>query len=165
MDFSITPEGSFRNQDGRPTKYVEYYKTKHNVKMEILDQPALVSYPKKKDENKGITGNIILFPTLCNPTGLTDTMRKNFTLMKKLSEYLHMGPNKRKTKMDEFIQKIRETPDVQKEFANWDIQFVPDYVMAVARKYPSEKIFMGPPGSEPILGDRTAEWTRSLRGR
>lgn len=164
VDFSVTPTSTFRQQDGTLTKYDEYYLNKYNIKLEPATQPALVSIPKKRDINKGITGNFYLFPTLCNPTGLTDEMRKNFQLMKRLSDHLHMGPNQRKKKLDEFINRLKSSTSVQKEFANWEIDFVPEYVMADARKYPSEKVFMGPVGSDPTYGDRQADWTRQLKG-
>lgn len=162
--FDVTPDKTFRQQDGVVTRYADYYKQRYKVDNLDLTQPMLVSIPKKKDLNKGITGNIYLIPALCNPTGLTDNMRKNFGLMKDLSDSLHMGPSQRKHHLDEFVRKIKETVDVKKEFEKWDIDFIPDFVMATARKYPSEKVYMGPEGSDGMPGDNKADWTRNLKG-
>ncbi|CAL8081471.1 unnamed protein product [Orchesella dallaii] len=165
IDFTVTPTSAFRHQDGVMTRYIDYYLKRYNIQNIPETQPMLVSIPKKKDVNKGVTGNIYLIPSLCNPTGLTDDMRKNFTLMRKLSNHLHMGPDSRKTKLDEFIGKIKNTQSVKDEFQKWDIDFYPEYVSVECRKYPSEPVFMGPVGSSPISGYTNADWSRQLKGR
>jgi len=165
IDFATSPTAVFRQQDGVMTSYIDYYLGKYNIHNIHEAQPMLVSNPKKKDKNKGVTGDIYLIPSLCNPTGLTDEVRKNFTLMRKLSEHLHMGPDKRKKKLDEFINKIKNTVAVKEEFDKWNVDFTADYVTAAARKYPLERIFMGPMNSDPVLGDKNADWSRQLKGK
>ncbi|CAL8119511.1 unnamed protein product [Orchesella dallaii] len=135
IDFTVTLTSAFRHQDGVMTRYIDYYLKRYNIQNIPGTQPMLVSIPKKKDVNKGVTGNIYLIPSLCNSTGLTDDMRKNFTQMRKLSDYPNMGPDKRKAKLDEFISKIKNTQSVNDEFQKWDIDFYPEYVTTECTKY------------------------------
>ncbi|CAF4551268.1 unnamed protein product, partial [Rotaria magnacalcarata] len=46
--------------------------------------------PKKDDP-----GMIFLIPELCCITGISDSMRQDFSLMKEMSTYTHVGPNER----------------------------------------------------------------------
>lgn len=162
--FKTTPASSFRGQDGQLQTYADYYKSRYHltIEPEEMRQPMLISHPKKKDINKGITGDIYLVPSLCNPTGLTDTMRKDFQLMKKLSEHLHMNPVTRKNKLDEFMRQLKTNPAVVKEFASWNIDFDPEPVSTVARVLEREKICVGPENSAPVDVDDKGDWTRAL---
>ena len=107
IDFQQSPLSEFTKDDGTTMTLKEYYKTRWNVNIQHDDQPLLVSYPRKKDKNKGITDKIFLIPELCFMTGLTDAMRKNFQLMKRLSVHLHMNPSDRKQRLDDFIAQFR----------------------------------------------------------
>ena len=113
IDFDLTPRSQFKKQDGSMITYADYYRTKWNVTLtgNDLEQPLIVSFPRRKDINKGIKDPIYLIPSLCNMTGLTDVMRKNFDLMKRLSVHLHMSPQDRKKKLDEFIRSFQK-PEV-----------------------------------------------------
>ena len=104
----MTPLTEFTKSDGTKMSLKDYYRTRWNVIIEHEDQPLIVSYPRKKDINKGMTDKIFLVPELCHMTGLTDTMRKNFELMKRLSVHLHMNPSDRKKRLDEFIAQFRK---------------------------------------------------------
>ncbi len=165
IDFKTTPASSFRGQDGTIQTYAEYYQRRYGLEIEeaLMGQPMLVSRPKKKDINKGYTGDIYLVPSLCNPTGLSDEMRKNFQLMKKLSTHLHMDPVTRKRKLDEFMQKLNTNEAVQAEFEGWNIQFNSTAISATARIMSQQQIIIGPDVDQPILPDNKGHWTRSMK--
>jgi aubergine-like protein len=113
IDFDATPSAVFttKGKDGveKETSYTEYYMSRYGIVIEKTDlsQPLLVSHPRKKDINKGMTTNIYLLPSLCNLTGLSEKMRKDFRLMQNLSTHLHMDPVNRKKKLDEFMDKLK----------------------------------------------------------
>jgi len=126
IDFDVNPSAIFtrksKTSDGIEVEleesYKEYYESRYGINLtetEML-QPLLVSHPRKKDINKGLKSNIILLPSLANLTGLSDDMRKDFRLMQSLSTHLHMDPVNRKKKLDEFMHKLKTTPQVRCEF-------------------------------------------------
>jgi aubergine-like protein len=63
----------------RQTSYKEYFSRKYGWDIKENNQPMLISIHLK-------TGNqIVLVPELCQMTGLSDSMRANFRLMKDMS--------------------------------------------------------------------------------
>jgi len=127
IDFDVNPSAIFttksKTKDGEEIEtemsYKDYYVNRYGINLSETDmlQPLLVSHPRKKDINKGMKTNIILLPSLANLTGLSDDMRKDFRLMQSLSTHLHMDPVNRKKKLDEFMFKLKTTPQVKCEFA------------------------------------------------
>jgi len=120
IDYEATPSALFttRTKDGqeKSTSYREYYSKRYGIEIpdSEMDQPLLVSYPRRKDVNKGMKTNIYLLPSLCNLTGLSDEQRKDFRLMQRLSTHLHMDPVNRKKKLDEFMDRLRSDPEVRR---------------------------------------------------
>lgn len=117
IDFGATPRDMFtvrRNGVEELTSYADYFYHRYGLKISEKDmnQPMLVSVPKKKDINKGIDTNIYLVPSFCNMTGLSDQMRADYTLMGRLSKYLHKPPNDRVAKLKDFVDSIKNNTDV-----------------------------------------------------
>jgi len=78
VDFAMSPESTF-DKEGTQVSYSQYYKTRYNENVSDPNQPLLINKDRK-------TGNeVALIPELCNLTGLTDTMRADFRLMKDLA--------------------------------------------------------------------------------
>ncbi len=78
IDFSLSPETTFDKQ-GTQVSYAQYYKTRYNESINDPNQPLLINKDRK-------TGNeVALIPELCQLSGLTDSMRADFRLMKDLA--------------------------------------------------------------------------------
>ena len=78
VDFGMSPETTFDKQ-GTQVSYKDYYKTRYNEDITDPNQPLLINKDRK-------TGNeVALIPELCQLTGLTDSMRADFRLMKDLA--------------------------------------------------------------------------------
>lgn len=78
VDFGMSPATTF-DKNGEQVSYAEYYKTRYNENVSDPNQPLLINKDRK-------TGNeVALVPELCQLTGLTDTMRADFRLMKDLA--------------------------------------------------------------------------------
>lgn len=115
VDVDCSPYSRFdttNNGVTEKTKYTDYYQGRYGITITERDQPLLVSYPKKKDINKGMTTNIYLVPSLCYMTGLSEDMRKDFGLMQRLSKYLHMEPKDRVEKLQSFVNKLKTNEKV-----------------------------------------------------
>jgi len=78
VDFGMSPSTTFDKQ-GTQVSYQDYYKTRYNESISDPNQPLLINKDRK-------TGNeVALIPELCQLTGLTDSMRADFKLMKDLA--------------------------------------------------------------------------------
>jgi hypothetical protein len=79
VDFDHSPKDRF-NQDvkegsetsGTEVTYHEYYKTKYGAEIRDLNQPVLINI------NQRTGAKIVLIPSLCQMTGLSESMRANF---------------------------------------------------------------------------------------
>lgn len=93
----MSPATTFDKQ-GTQVSYAEYYKTRYNEDIKDPNQPLLINKDRK-------TGNeVALIPELCQLTGLTDTMRADFRLMKDLAGILHTDANKKVTECKNLFQ-------------------------------------------------------------
>jgi aubergine-like protein len=90
IDFDKSPKDSFAlDADGTETTYQQYYKDKYQAEVTDMNQPVLIT------ENQKTGSKIVLIPELCQMTGLTDSMRANFQLMKEMSHTTHADARKR----------------------------------------------------------------------
>jgi aubergine len=92
VDFSMSPKDTFtveQNHESKTISYIEYFKTKYDAFIRDINQPCLVSIDKKTGQK------IVLIPELCQMTGLTDSMRANFQLMKEMSQITNTDAKRR----------------------------------------------------------------------
>lgn len=130
-------------------------------------QPLLVSTPTERDI-RGARGRdeqpqqINLVPELCTPTGYTDEMRRNFTLMKDVANHTRVGPASRIQKLLQFNQRVQTTPDSVQCFSDYGLQLNPDLVTINARHLQTRLIQLGDNKTEE---PRNADWTNAFQGR
>jgi len=170
VDFNTTPLSTFETtaKDGtkRNISYVEYYKSKHGQTITDLNQPMLVTTPKKKDLHRGnIKGDqvINLVPELCQFTGLTDAMRENFNLMKELSKYLHVGPQERVKEIYHFMKRLTSTTELTESLDRWGLTFDQKLSTVEGRCLPSERIVFA--GGQEEIADNKGDWTKAFRSK
>ena len=101
----MNPRSSFEKR-GERVKFADYYEKQYSLKISDMDQPLLVSNPKKKDERAGQTGPILLIPELCNLSGLTEEARSDFSLMKDIAIYTRIPPAQRQETLIQFMKDI-----------------------------------------------------------
>jgi len=143
IDWNRNPNCTFPKMvNGKEVQvsFLEYYQKRHRTKIQMPGQPLLLSRPKIRDIRRGDTGDIALIPELCHQTGLTQSMRSNFRLMKDLSQYLHMLPTQRLNQTRKFINRLRDSTDVSAELSKWGMRFKPDPVEVSGRILLREKI-------------------------
>jgi aubergine len=111
-----------------------------------LSQPLLVHKDRK-------TGNeVMLIPELCCLTGLTDSMRADFRLMKDLSVITHTDANKKVQECRHLLDVFSENPKCKEKAALWQLRFKDNPVPLQGFKYTPGKLVMGAKGS----GERNA---------
>jgi PAZ domain. len=72
----------------------------------------LVSRPRKNYKCSVDDSLIYLVPELCRMTGLTDSMRTNFPLMKDLAKYTRLGPSQRVERLQKFNRRLKTDSEV-----------------------------------------------------
>jgi aubergine-like protein len=162
IDFDNSPLSKF-DKRGVETSYVEYYQTQYNIKIKDPKQPLFICRPKKKQA--GEQRNISLIPELCMPTGLTDSMRTDFKIMRDLAQFTRLSPDdryKRYQSTNELFQKNQQIKDAMKA---WGIRFAKDgFAKATGFKIKPQDIVMSKKGAPTTQkGDEKADWDRALK--
>ena len=102
-----------------------------------INQPVIVNIHQK-------TGNkIILIPELCQMTGLSDSMRCNFSLMKDLSSITNSGATQRVDECQQLIQMFKKHGKCQEEMENWQVEISQEPVEISANKLYPGNLIMG----------------------
>lgn len=97
---------------------------------------------------------IALVPELCYMTGLTEDIRRNFTIMKDLAHHTRLHPQARFSKLKDFIQRVNCTPSAKKFLTDWGFQLEPQPLSLDARTLNTPTLIFGrdnkfiPPSAE-----------------
>lgn len=67
-------------------------------------------------------------------------MRQDFSLMKEISGYTHVGPNERYQQLSGFLQDVQRRDEGRKELEKWQITLDKDLVQLKGRTMESEVI-------------------------
>lgn len=160
VDWDQSPMSTFETKNGQVT-YSEYYKKRYNINIRDMKQPLLLSTSKDRNRRGGQPELIALVPELCRATGLTEDMRRNFPLMKALAEHTRVGPGNRITRLKQFNERLRNTPDSMRLLTEWEMNLDRNLVEVQARELPFEPIVFAD-GRE-VSGTIDADWTRDFR--
>ncbi|XP_045534719.1 piwi-like protein Siwi [Papilio machaon] len=161
--WNVTPNATFRMRDG-DISYIDYYYKKYNIRINDLRQPMLISRSKAREVRAGMPELVYLVPELCRMTGLSDTMRANFQLMKSLAVHTKVGPDVRIRKLLEFNRRFTQTNEVVAELGTWDMKLSNRLLSVKGRQLPPENIVQGHNMKYPA-GDTTDGWTRDMRSK
>ncbi|KFP31525.1 Piwi-like 1 [Colius striatus] len=160
IDWDGNPQCTFRKADGSEISLVDYYKTQYNQEITDLNQPVLISQPKRRSST--MQGPLILIPELCFLTGLTDKMRTDFKVMKDLSTHTRLSPEQRQREIGRLSKYIQGDDNVQKELRDWGLSFDHNLLSFSGRVVQPEKILQG--GNVFDYNPQIADWTRETRG-
>ncbi|KAH8402523.1 hypothetical protein KR222_002397, partial [Zaprionus bogoriensis] len=160
VDFSSTPLTKFSTKDG-DISYLEYYRKRYNIIIRDHNQPLLVSRPTEKDIRGGVDRLIMLVPELSRPTGLTDAMRRDFQLMKAMSEYTRLAPDRRTDRLRVFNRRLQTSEQSVDVLKSWEIELDTSLVEINGRVLPPEHIIFG--NQHSYVCDTRAEWSTEFR--
>jgi len=162
IDWNSKPSHTFSYRDGE-ISYADYYKKMYDMDVQDMEQPLLVSNPKKRDIRRGMTTPALLLPEFCILTGLSDEMRSNFQVMKELAVHTRMAPEPRACQLQAFINEVDENPEASKQLEQWNLEFDKNLVSIDARNIASESIFQKDCKFSYKVED--ADWSRDMRGK
>jgi len=152
---------TFPKRDGSAISYVQYYKERYQITIKDLNQPLIMSMPKRSERRAGNEGPIYLIPELCYMTGLSDEQRANFKLMKALGDYTRQAPEPRLTTLMKFSKRMQESRLVTDGFNKWGLTLHKDLEQFQGRTLAPEQILNG---KAPVSYQlENADWGSSFR--
>lgn len=105
--WDMSPLSTF-DQKGVNKQLREYYAERYpNFPITTMNQPLLVVNASAKDVHRGVKGETLLIPELCNLTGLSESQRLNFRLMRDIHNETSLSPYNRCSRLDEFMQRLQ----------------------------------------------------------
>ncbi|XP_074061371.1 piwi-like protein 1 isoform X4 [Macrotis lagotis] len=109
IDWEQNPRSTFK-KDGSDISFLDYYRQQYRAKITDLEQPVLVSQPKRKKGPDGRLANpALLIPELCNLTGLTRSMQMN-RIFSNLANRTRLSPERRYNELRKLIDSIHRCP-------------------------------------------------------
>lgn len=115
-----------------------------------------------REVRAGMPENIFLIPECCRLTGLTDSQRSNFNLMRSLADNTRVGPPARIEKLQAFSKRLTDNPQVMEELRRWNMKLANNLVEIQGRVLPPEVVYGAQ--AKYSAGDQ-ADWTRDLRDK
>uniref|UniRef100_A0A8C6Q6P4 Piwi-like RNA-mediated gene silencing 1 n=1 Tax=Nothobranchius furzeri TaxID=105023 RepID=A0A8C6Q6P4_NOTFU len=94
--------------------------------------------------------------------GLTDKMRKDFTIMKDLSAHTRLNPDQREKRLTSFLSNIQRNAEAQTEMTKWGLSFDKQLLKLTGRVLGGERLFQGSQWYD--YNPQTADWSREMRG-
>ncbi|XP_036614647.1 piwi-like protein 1 [Trichosurus vulpecula] len=136
IDWEQNPRSTIK-KDGSDISFLDYYRQQYRIKITDLEQPVLVSLPKrKKGPDRRPTNPALLMPELCNLTGLTRSMRRNDRITKNISKCTRLSPERRHSELQKLIDNIHRNADVQRELQEWGLNFEKQSLSLTGRVLP-----------------------------
>lgn len=106
-------EDAEEGKEPQTTTYKDYFQRKYGWEIRDTNQPVIVSVHQK-------TGNkLVLIPELCQMTGLSDSMRANFRLMKSMSAVTHSDATRRIQETKALLESFEKNEKCVKEMQEW----------------------------------------------
>nr|XP_022341463.1 piwi-like protein 1 isoform X1 [Crassostrea virginica]XP_022341464.1 piwi-like protein 1 isoform X1 [Crassostrea virginica]XP_022341465.1 piwi-like protein 1 isoform X1 [Crassostrea virginica] len=164
FDWDKRPDYSFQLRNDVSITLAEYYRKNYNIEIKDMNQPLVVSRPKKKDIRMGRTQPIYLLPELCTVTGLSDEARADFSVMKDVGAHTRVAPEGRNRTLQDFINQINSNEKVKAEMSGWGLAFSQRLMNVSSRIAPQEKIYQKG-GAELMYRAEDADWSRDMRGK
>ena len=122
------------------------------------------------------TGKFLaLVPELCNMTGLTESMKSDFKVMKDVAMFTRITPDQRQKAMQKFLDNVSESAEASAHLLNWGLRFelkikftskqtvdrlAKSTVRLEGRKLPLEKLTSGKKMVFKV--NDKADWTREV---
>ncbi|KAH8333040.1 hypothetical protein KR074_000427 [Drosophila pseudoananassae] len=159
VDFGQTPKSTFSCK-GKDISFVEYYLTRYNIRIRDQNQPLLISKSRDKAQKTNASEIVVLIPELCRVTGLTDSMRSDFKLMRAMSEHTRMNPDRRIDRLRRFNSRLQTTSDSVKVLKDWNMNLDQNLIEVQGRIISPQKIVFN---NQKVSAGETADWTRYFR--
>ncbi|ESO02362.1 hypothetical protein HELRODRAFT_65566, partial [Helobdella robusta] len=164
INWNKTPRSTFSLYNGETLTFAEYYKRMYDITIQCMDQPLLLSAPKKKQIKQAEPGKdveyICLVPELSYITGLTDTMRADNRVMRELASHTRLNPTQRRDALRTYCTRVNEVPEARRELERWGFELDRDLMQLEGRLLPIETIRFR--GNASVSAGPEADWSRAV---
>nr|CAD7585878.1 unnamed protein product [Timema genevievae] len=133
--------------------------TRYNNKLYRVDDLMWNKTPGDTFEKHGkLTREqiVCLVPEFCYLTGLTDSMRNDYQLMKSIAMYTRITPNQRQMALQKFINNVNQSQEATQLLLDWGLKLSPTTAKLEGRTLNPEAIMFGKNGKFP--GSYQADW-------
>ncbi|KAG5678595.1 hypothetical protein PVAND_008256 [Polypedilum vanderplanki] len=168
IDFEKNPLSTF-TMKGRSKSYIDYYKEFYKITIRDPKQPLLVHKPKAKERRGGAKDIIYLVPELCQATGLDESVRKNFQLMRDMANKTRKTPRERAELLQNFVKKLQTNEKSLQVFRENNCSLNTDLEEVPARRMEQNNIIFGE-GQNINLNEQSdlrdlVDWTKCLHDK
>ncbi|CDW80416.1 macronuclear development protein 1 [Stylonychia lemnae] len=137
IEFNKSLYDTFQQEDGTEITYQDYFRKKYSKNISDPNQPVIVNVNQK-------TGNqIILIPELCQMTGLSDSLRANFNIMKEMSSITNSDATKRVEECKNLLEMFKRNERCRQEMENWQVEISHSPVEISGQKINAGNLVMG----------------------
>lgn len=159
--WDTNPQDTFETNSGSKISFIEYYKLQYGLIIKDINQPLLLHRKSvripgqvKKEEKL-----LCLVPELCNLTGLTQSMKSDFTVMKDVAHFTRISPTQRMRALKLFMNNVKKSPSAQKILSDWGLKIENATIDLNARILGPETIYFG---NGAYVCDKKNDWNISL---
>lgn len=144
VKFDANPLDTFE-MNGKAVSYVDYYKSQYNITITDHKQPMLIHIEERRivgqAEKELVT--FYLVPEICFLTGLTDTMRNDFKVMKDIATFTRVTPQQRVRSFGQFCENLEKVPAAREVLANWGLRLDKRPLQMQGRQLEEEQVIFG----------------------
>lgn len=101
---------------------------------------------------------ILLIPELSYITGLSDSIRSNYKMMRDLDTITKVAPSRRREDIKLFLEEIKENAIAQEMLSGWGLRLSNDIIQFSGRCLGPEKIFFGANRTY-MSQEKSTDWT------
>lgn len=164
INFEMSPKSTFVSEKGVRWTFLAYYKEMYGLEIKDKDQPLIINRPKKKAQaQEGVDTMICLVPELCLMTGLTDTMRADFKIMKEVGNFTRLTPKQRQDVLHQFVQTVKEHEEASIYLTEWGLKLNDSTLPLEGRQLPPEVLHFGKGYKEQV--NPKADWGRAATSK
>eukprot|EP01012_Entosiphon_sulcatum_P013158 TRINITY_DN1842_c0_g1_i1.p1 TRINITY_DN1842_c0_g1~~TRINITY_DN1842_c0_g1_i1.p1 ORF type:complete len:881 (-),score=186.00 TRINITY_DN1842_c0_g1_i1:30-2672(-) len=142
--WDLSPMSTFNTKEGKVT-YVEYFRKHHNIDNSDLDkpQPLLESVSRTKRDKDGNPEVSHFIPALCQLTGATDDMKKDFRRGRELIKITALPPAERCEKLCQYFRTCNGNEAFKAGLTKWGIRVNDKLSVIPGRRLPTPTLKNG----------------------
>jgi len=170
VDWNQNPASLFP-RNGRQTSFADYYLDQYKIDIRVQIQPLLINRQRRRLPQGGFKEDVIfLIPELCYRTGITDEMRANDDLMKRMATITLGPPQERVMEIVKFAEEIAsKNEEIKADFAHFGLTLNSKPPMVPARQLPRPAVMITP-RRQPVIDyydqqRNDLDWIKQLRSK
>ncbi|XP_026816525.1 piwi-like protein Siwi [Rhopalosiphum maidis] len=161
IDENAGPNSEFCKNDQSIVTYRQYYREKWNRNILNSNQPLLISKKENSVQQLGVDDKLVyLIPELCVMTGITDSMRNNYTLMKDIALHNRLYPREWMERLTNFADDFHINSDCIAELSKWNLTLNKKLMEVTGRILRPQKILCR---STKYNSGEEGDWTNKLQ--